>query len=39
MLAIIRAMRGTSAPIRERLGFEIVCPFDPCVWRPAGGAN
>jgi hypothetical protein len=36
--AVIQAVRGTSAPICGRLGFEELCPLDVYAWVPGGSA-
>lgn len=34
--AIVQAVRTTSAPICERLGFDVVCPIELYQWAPPG---
>lgn len=37
--AIVHAVRTTSAPICERLGFAVVCPIELYQWVPPGQIN
>ncbi|MDA8199347.1 MAG: hypothetical protein M0Z54_07945 [Thermaerobacter sp.] len=34
--AVVQAVRTTSAPICERLGFDVVCPLELYQWVPPG---
>lgn len=34
--AVVQAVRTTSAPICERLGFDVVCPIELYQWVPPG---